>query len=205
MRDPGMMAKTGFIVMALCGMSTVARAADAPTAGDLNTPALPTFALTAPPTDPSPWTGLSIGTEVFGISGGKGLRGGFGGAATAGYERELDNNVVVGIDGSAGYTPSLFKNSPFRGYNFASTDVRVGYDMGRFMPFVTAGVGLARPNGRTFGGFTGAADSTTDLFNATGDLRSFQTVGAGFAYKLTEHTTVELAVQAYHSNGFVVP
>lgn len=183
---------------------TPARASDAVVGHDLSKPALPTFALVAPPPDPSPWTGLSIGTEVFALSGGKGVRGGVGGGGYVGYDREFPNNWVIGVQGSAGYAPSLFSSSPFRGYNYAEASTRIGYDMGRLMPFVTIGGGVARPNGRV-SGYTDPANSMSDLFNSDGDLRGYGTAGAGFAYKLTPNTTVELAVQAYRSNGFVAP
>ena len=193
------------VAFALCGISGTALAAGTPDTGDITQPALPTFALSAPPEQPSPWTGLYVGSEVFGVSGGKGIRGGFGGSGFAGYDREFDNGVVVGVQGNAGYAPGLLKHSAITGFNFASTDVRVGYDMGRLMPFVTAGVGFAKPNVRSLGGYTGAANSANDLFNSRGDLRSFATVGAGFAYKVTDKLTVELAVQAFHGNGIVAP
>jgi hypothetical protein len=173
-------------------------------ATDLSQPTLPTFATMTPPAEPSPWTGLYVGTEVFGISGGKGVRGGFGGGAYAGYDHEFDNNWVVGVQGGVGYSPSVF-NWAARGFNYAEVEARVGYDMGRLMPFVTVGGVAARPNGRTLGGVGDSSAAFNDLFNSNGDLRGFATVGAGFAYKLTPNTTVELAVQTYHGNGFVAP
>lgn len=185
-------------IAALAATGTVARATD------LSQPTLPTFAATVPPSDPSPWTGLYLGTEVFAISGGKGVRGGFGGGGYAGYQHEFDNNWVVGIQGGVGYSPSVF-NWAYRGFNYADVEARVGYDMGRLMPFVTVGGVVARPNGRALGGYGGVGDAANDLFNSNGDLRGFATVGAGFAYKLTPNTTVELAVQTYHGNGFVGP
>lgn len=171
-------------------------------ATDLNQPALPTFASTAPPGEPSPWAGLYVGTEVFAVSGGKGVRGGFGGGGFAGYRHEFDNNWVVGLEGGVGYSPSVFAWSA-RGFDYADVQAKVGYDMGRLMPFVTVGGVVARPSGRTLGGYGGANDAVNDLFNATGDLRGFATVGAGFAYQLTPNTTVELAVQTYRGNGIV--
>lgn len=187
-----------------CGIGTQAHAAASPAAANLDQPSLPTFALTAPPTDPSPWAGLYLGTEVFGISGGKGVKGGFGGGGYAGYNRELDNGIVVGVQGSVGYIPGLYKHAAVTGWSYGATDVTVGYDMGRLMPFVTAGVGLARPHFRS-SGYGGVNNAANDLFNSTGDLRAFETVGAGFAYKVTERLTVELAVQAFHGNGFAGP
>lgn len=173
-------------------------------ATDLGQPALPTFATVAPPSEPSPWTGLYVGTEVFGFSGGKGVRGGFGGGGYAGYDREFDNNWVIGVQGGAGYSPAVFNRS-FRGFNYADVEARVGYDMGRLMPFVTVGGVAVRPSGRTLGGLGDTNGALNDLFNSSGDLRGFATVGAGFAYRLTPNTTVELAVQTYRGNGFVAP
>jgi hypothetical protein len=173
-------------------------------AADLNQPALPTFALNAPPSEPSPWTGLYVGTEVFGVTGSKGVRGGFGGGAYVGYDREFDNNWVVGVQAGAGYSPSVFSWA-YRGFNYADVQARIGYDMGRLMPFVTVGGVVARPNGRTLGGLGGTNAALNDLFSASGDLRGFGTIGAGFAYQLTPNTTVELAVQAYRGNGVIIP
>ena len=186
----------------VCGAG-LAHAGDAVAATTLDQPALPTFAFAAPPPEQSPWTGLYVGTQVFAVSGGKGVRGGVGGGGYAGYNRELANNWVIGVEAGAGYTPSFLKASPFRGYNYAEATARIGYDMGRLMPFVTIGGGVLRPNGRSLGGFTDTTNSMNDLFNSTGDLRGYGTAGAGFAYKLTPNTTVELEVQAYRGNGFV--
>lgn len=198
-------AACGILLAILAVGLTPARASDAVADVDLSKPTLPFFAFVQPPPDPSPWTGLSIGTEVFAVSGGKGVRGGVGGGGYVGYDREFANNWVIGVEGSAGYAPSFFSSSPFRGYNYAEASTRVGYDMGRLMPFVTIGGGIARPNGRTTTGYTDPANSMSDFFNSDGDLRGYGTAGAGFAYKLTPNTTVELAVQAYRSNGFVAP
>ena len=202
------MKRTQSYTLLLAGLglwAASAQAASLPVATDLTSPTLPTFAQTTTPADPSPWTGLYVGSEVFAIGGSKGVRGGFGGAGYAGYDRELDNGVVVGLRGSAGYAPGFWSHSPVTGYNFVTTDVRIGYDMGQFMPFVIAGVGFAKPNVRSLGGYNGAVGSANDLFNSLGDLRSFQTVGAGFAYKFNEKVSVEVAVQAYRGSGFVGP
>ncbi len=77
----------------------------------------------------------------------KGSKPGFGGAAFAGYNRELDNNLVIGDPGQRNRLRALpFREGPARGFNFAETSVKVGYDMGRFMPYVTVGVAFAKPN-----------------------------------------------------------
>lgn len=197
-----MVAKAVLLASALCLMTASAQAADAPLpvpAKALPVPAAPIPTLPIFAQNPSPeasrWSGLYVGTEIFGV-GGKGLKGGFGGGAYAGYSREFANNWVVGVKGSTGYTPSLLKFSPASGYDFASANLKAGYDMGRFMPFVTAGVGFAKPNLRSFG-FTGAAGAANDLFNDTGNLQTVGTIGAGVDYKITNDVSVELAVSAY--------
>ncbi len=86
---------------------------------------------------PSRWSGFYVGSEVFAVSGSGGLKGGVGGAAEAGYNHAFSNNVVLGVNTAVGYAPSLFRRSRYSGFDFATADVRVGYDMGRLMPYVT--------------------------------------------------------------------
>ncbi len=100
---------------------------------------------TVPP--PSPWAGLTMGTEMFGSTGlGHGSRGGFGGDTFIGYNKEFDNNLVLGVQGSIGRLPGLSKYGP-NGYDFGMADVKLGYDMGRFMPYVSFGLGQAGATG----------------------------------------------------------
>ena len=148
-------------VLAFAALGALAASAHA---DEVAAPTLPSLALdpqfNAQPSapDPSLWSGLTVGSEIPVISG-KGIRGGVGGGGFADYSHEFANNVVVGIQASAGYSPNLFRYSPVAGYDFASTNVEVGYDMGRLMPYLTAGVTLAKPNilGQT--GFTTTSDS----------------------------------------------
>ena len=75
-----------------------ARAAEAPQ------PTLPSLASNPPP---SPWSGLVRGTEVFGEVARKGAKGMVGGGAYVGYDREFDNNLMVGIQASTGLVHGL--------------------------------------------------------------------------------------------------
>jgi len=94
----------------------------------------------ASPATPSAWSGFYVGSEVFAISGsGRGMKGGVGGAADFGYNHEFNNNIVLGVEEKVGYAPSLFRNSHYSGFDFSITNVKVGYDMGQFMPYVTMG------------------------------------------------------------------
>jgi opacity protein-like surface antigen len=166
------------------------------------TPTLPSLALD--PEAPSPWSGLYVGSEVVAAFA-KGSKPGFGGAAYAGYNRELANNLVLGVQASAGYAPYLFASGPARGFNFAETSVRVGYDMGRFMPYVTAGVAFAKPNDFGPPAFTGAADSMNSLFSSGGDLRAFGAVGAGFDYAINNNLSFGMEVRAAAGHAPIAP
>jgi outer membrane immunogenic protein len=178
-------------------------------------PNLPSLALNPQPvnaaTNPppvSPWSGLYVGSEIF-ASAFKGAKGGIGGAALIGYNHEFSNNLVLGVEAAAGYSPNPFPRGgvigfPYQsvlGYDFAATNLKLGYDMGRFMPFVTAGVTLATPNSFS-SSFLTATDSVNNLFVSPSNARTFGTVGAGFDYALTNNLTIGVAVSASKGRGF---
>jgi outer membrane immunogenic protein len=174
---------------------------------------LPYFAGGAPPspiarnqaeaeaaTQQNPWTGLVMGTQVFAVSGiGRGTHGGFGGGGYLGYNKEFDNQIVVGVQASGGYLPGLYNHGP-RGYNYGMANVSVGYDMGRFMPYVTFGVGMANAtNGLNRA--PGGLDSLDNLFNRGSQSTTLTTVGAGFNYAVTDHLAVGFQVNAVQAHG----
>ena len=214
-----MLARLVLAFLALCAVAAVARADDsiAPTpssATQSSTQMLPSLALdpqggpqAAPqsgnPQQRSLWSGLYVGTDVFATAG-KGVRGGVGGDGYAGYNHEFSNNVVVGVQAGAGYAPSLSKFGP-RGFDYTSTNVQIGYDMGRLMPFVTLGVDLAKPAGLSNRGFTSASDSVNDLFDSSGKLNSLTTIGAGFNYAITNNVTMGVEVNVVQNHGFWGP
>jgi outer membrane immunogenic protein len=176
--------------------SVALASATAALADDVSPTPPPTFTLPqpAPPQEPSIWNGLYVGSEMFVVSG-KGVKGGAGGAGLIGYDHAFANNLVLGIQASAGYSPALFQQGVVRGFDYASANVKFGYDMGRIMPFVTAGVALARPDviGR---GFTTPTDSINGLFDASTNVRAIGTVGAGVDYAVTDKLTVGVSVSA---------
>ena len=152
------------------------------------------------PDGTSPWEGLSMGTEVFAGSGlGRGGHGGFGGDLHLGYLKEFDNNLVVGVGVSSGYTPSFSNYGP-RGYNFGMADVKVGYDMGKFMPYVTVGVGKASAALNGQGGFQGL-DSANNLFGPHGASTTLTRVGAGFEYEVNEHLRIGAEISTVQARG----
>jgi outer membrane immunogenic protein len=174
-------------------------------AEELAASSLPLFAQTLQPKpqERSVWSGLYVGSEVFAISG-KGVKGGFGGAGFIGYDHVFANDVVVGVRVDAGYSPSLARWGAARGFDFASTNVSVGYEMGRFKPFVTAGVALVKPDviGR---GFTTPSDAFNDLFDSTAGVKAHGTVGAGLDYAVTDKLSVGVTVSAGAGRGPAAP
>lgn len=157
-------------------------------------PVLPSWDQPAPSNN---WSGLTVGTEVFGAAGGG--RGGFGGDAFVGYYKEFDNRIVVGAQGSAGYLPGLYKYGP-RGYDFGMAEVKVGYDMGRLLPYVTFGAGLARPTS-TFNGGPAGFGALNDMFVGSQPSTTLTKVGAGVEYAVTDHLTVGVEVNAVQQRG----
>jgi hypothetical protein len=193
--------KAVFAYLLFCGVALSARADDV-------TPNLPTFALNPPPTSASPWSGFYVGSEIFGISGsGRGMKGGVGGSTDFGYNHEFSNNVIVGVEGSVGYMPSLFRYSRYSGFDVAATNVKIGYDMGQLMPYMTMGGILAKPHTTGLGtGYTGASDAVNGLFSGSSDLKGAGSVGVGFDYALTNNLKMGFSATVTHSGpGFYGP
>ena len=176
----------------------VVAAADAPAPVPASAPLplmatapLPSMALD-PQVPESLYHGLYVGTEVFGVAG-HGIKGGVGGDVFAGYDRVLDNGVLVGLQGTTGYAPSILGRPGLKGFDFGEASTQIGYAMGRFTPFVTAGLVVARPV--TGGGLaSNNTDSFNDLMNGSGDLIAAPRIGAGVAYALTSNTSVSFGV-----------
>ncbi|HUO55520.1 MAG TPA: outer membrane beta-barrel protein [Rhodoblastus sp.] len=194
--------------LVLLAIATPARAADLPffAGGDgrwtFDSP--PPLAFKEAPAQASPWSGLTFGTEVFGAAGaGRGGRGGFGGDAFVGYYKEFDNRIVIGAQGSAGYMPGLYNYGP-RSYSYGLAQVRVGYDMGRLLPYVTFGAGLARPSGWLNGAAVGL-DSLNDMFVGSGPSTTITTVGAGVEYAVTNNLTIGVEVDAVQQRSAFGP
>jgi outer membrane immunogenic protein len=167
---------------------------------------LPTFARDpAAATDAaSPWAGLYAGTEIFASTGGRGSRGHVGGGGFIGYNKEFDSKLVLGVEAGAGFSPAPFQRGSWGGYDYAKTSVKVGYDMGRWMPFVAAGAGVAKSNAYS-GAFSSTGESVNDLFGPGGKARTFTSLGAGVDYKLTDKVTVGVSVSATQGRGLAPP
>jgi opacity protein-like surface antigen len=196
------MARVSIFSGALLVVSALAaRAADAP--APVPSP-LPTFALAPAPTSTrqSPWTGFYVGSEVFAVSR-KGAKGLVGGGVYAGYNHEFANRVVLGVQAGTGFAPYSFSRSPLKGFDYATANVKVGYDMGRWMPYVTTGVVLTKPVGTPGPGYVSAADSASDLFNSSHDVKAAATVGAGVDYAVTSNLRVGVSASVGNTRGLL--
>lgn len=178
---------------ALAGAAAPAAAADLPT--------LPSLAAD-PETQAPNWQGLYVGTELA-VASFKGVKGAaVGGGVFAGYDHRFDDNVVLGVRFSTGYSPWLFPGGPYRGFDFAETSVKLGYAMGPMTPYVVTGVALARPT--NFGvGPPNANDSLNGVFAGPGALQAVGTAGVGFDYAVTDKIHVGLEAAVNNGGPFV--
>jgi opacity protein-like surface antigen len=85
------------------------------------------------------------------------------------------------------------------------TNVSIGYEMGRFLPYVTAGVGLAKANNGPRGGLPNASDSLNNLFTGSSGPKVLTTIGAGVNYAVTDQLTLGVAVSTVQSHGILGP
>lgn len=151
---------------------------------------LPTLALD-PTTPPSIWNGLTLGTEMFVVAG-KHVKGRVGGAVTVGYRTRLNDNIKLAIDVGTGHTPFVWPRGLSQGADFAFARVKVGYEMGKLTPYLSAGGALAKlDNG--FAAQAGA-DSFNALFANGGGLKSYGMVGAGVDYQVTNNLSLSVGV-----------
>jgi opacity protein-like surface antigen len=142
------------------------------------------------------WKGFSYGVEGY-VVGGKGIRGGLGGAANVAWTKALDNNLVVSLKTSAGYMPGVAKASPwgrqgFQGANFAQVEAVVGYEIGRIKPWASiggGGLGLTKT-----GGFSGGLNAVNDMFGEKSKKLGFVSYGAGVDYAVNNNLTIGVAM-----------
>jgi opacity protein-like surface antigen len=157
-------------------------------------PALPSTA-DSQPTEPD-WKGFYVGSGVS-LSSIRGAKGQVGGDIFAGYDHVYSNGVVLGLQFDTGYDPWVLSKN-MKGFDFATTSVKLGYEMGRFTPYVTTGVGLAKAT--NFGaGLPNANNSVNGLFSGPGAVQAVGQVGVGLDYAVTNN--LHVGVEAFVVNG----
>lgn len=184
------------------------------------------FPIKAPPKAIYDWTGFYVGGHVgYGEAGfgagsnplqdqgaflphsATGLIGGF----QLGYNRQLANRVVLGIEADSTFTsptdgPALARSlAPFHTtIDYVGTvRGRIGYAFDRFMPFVTGGIAWGHTHINVNDG-----DGVTSLF-PVGHYQAGWTAGLGLEYAVSgnwtakaEYDYVDLSRKAYDLTGF---
>jgi high affinity Mn2+ porin len=207
--------KLAFAVVGLgmLGLGNSAVAADLP----LKAPALKTV---------YDWTGFYIGGHV-GYGGGSlgpgtnplpeegqlfppsitGLTGGY----QAGYNKQLANHVVLGVEADASFGSPLdavrLAPSPFNTtLDYVSTvRGRAGYAFGRWMPYLTGGFAWGHSH-------VNLNDGAGSVFAAPGQIQTGWTAGAGVEFAVSgnwsaklEYDYIDLGRQTYDLTGFGLP
>ncbi len=185
-----------FLAALLFAAAAPAAAADLPT--------LPTLAVDPQMSAPQDyWKGFYIGTGIS-ASFAKGAKGQAGGDVFAGYDRRFDNGLVLGVQFDTGYNPWVFPGGHYHGFDFAQTSVSVGYEMGRFTPYVMAGVALAK--GTNFESSLPDANATINgLFSGPGAVQAVGVGGVGVDYAVTNNLHVGVAAYLGNGGGGVFP
>jgi outer membrane immunogenic protein len=142
------------------------------------------------------WKGFYVGSGVS-ASFAKGAKSAWGGEAFVGYDRAFNSGLTLGIRVDAGYEPWASPAGRLKGFDFAETDVKLGYQMGKITPWVVGGVALAKPTSRN--GFTDAGTSANALFSGPGAVQAVGVAGVGVDYQITGN--VRLGVGAYVTGG----
>ncbi len=192
------------VVLLVAGATLPARAGDVPYAPP---PVLPSPE--AAPPDANPWSGLTIGSEVFGISG-KGLKSHVGGGGFAEWNRYYPDGSFVAFSGGAGFSPAFFPTGwatgpgGATGYDFTTLSVRAGQDFGRLKTFVFGGLELAKPSAGPAGA-PSAMGSIDNVFSARSRLRARNEIGAGFEYQVTDQLMIGGTVSASQGRGPFLP
>ena len=152
----------------------------------------------------SPWSAFS--NDGFSFS--RTAPAGFAGGKSVSFSQTFGKNLVLGVTATSGYSQSLFSGGTALGYDFSSTSVRVGYNMGRLTPFVTANSAFALPNLPGAGNFSFPGNSQTNaIASGAPGGKSFTSVGAGFDYAITNNLSFGIAVSAgsVQNPGFRAP
>lgn len=170
----------------------------------LATASLPTFALNPAAFSSSQaiWQRLGDGVEFYSFST-AGSPSWAGAGAFAGYRQQLGGNFALELRTSSGFEPSFFHRNSFSGVEYASTQFRLSYDMGRLRPYVGVSASLANPIGAP--GFVIPGSTVNPLPSALFPTQSFTSVSAGFNYSVTNNVSVGVGVSVGTGNRMLSP
>jgi len=159
-----------------------------------------------PGTSPFPLQGVVFPHSATGLIGGFQM----------GYNRELANDLVLGIEADASFTsptdqPALARApAPFNTtLDYVGTlRGRIGYAFGRWMPFITGGFAW----GHTHININDDPASGGGIISSVGHYQPGWTAGLGLEFAVSgnwtaklEYDYVDLSRQAYDLSGFALP
>ena len=177
----------GLLLGGLLSASSFAAAADLPSAAPADTSP---YTISQQAATVDPWHGFYVGSGVTG-SFAKGAKGAFGADGYAGYDHRFDNGLVLGAQFNAGYMPWASSNPQYKGFDYAGAEVKLGYEMGRFTPYVMTGVALAK--GSNWAGAPAPGDALNGLFAGPGAFQATGYAGVGVQYQVTDKLSVGVA------------
>ena len=112
----------------------------------------------------------------------------FPGFTTSGSSLRISNNLTLGVSTTAGSTPFSFGTGAMRGFDLSSTSVKLGYDIGRLTPFISASISSMQQ--RAVPGLPTGFNTTGDLLAGRSDPKTSASVGAGFNYAISDSLQV---------------
>jgi outer membrane immunogenic protein len=162
-------------------------------AADLPSRSAPAPAFTAVPV--FSWTGFYVGAHAgygFGETKSTGAGGfndpdGFIGGGQIGYNYQLPNRLVLGLEADLSWT-DLNSSGPGVGFGASKADLnylgtvraRIGYGADRFLPYITGGLAY------------GSTDVSIPGVGTNDDVRFGWTIGAGVEYAFTNNWTARV-------------
>lgn len=172
-------------VMAVLAAPASAFAADAVFQHDIAP-----VAHTVPAADAFDWSGAYVGATAGVIVNKKGLpsvkdvkKGSFIGGVHAGYNQQLENNWVLGVETDLNISKAK-KNAVISPKYYGTARVRAGYAIGRILPYVDGGIAVGK---LAVSAPAGAKDVKHTHVGYT--------VGGGVEYALTDNVTTRVS---YH-------
>lgn len=157
----------------------------------------PAFAGSSQPFGKDYWKGRYFGPSTFYSSTFGMVPGGVIPFATntsvSSFGKTFDDKSFVATRSASGFLPLLASPGLTRGYHFSSAQVKAGYNLGRFRPYVAASFSSLRR--RNIGG--GAVSLPGTFYNPAfsgADTKSIANVGAGVDFAITNNFSVGIGV-----------
>ena len=118
----------------------------------------------------------------------------------SGYRQKLGNNFYLDMRTGSGFEPSFFQRNSFAGTEFATSQFRLGYSMGRLQPFIGVSASVANPIAAA-----GAPGGLNLLPQQQFQTRSFTSVTAGFNYAVTDKLSFGVGVSVGAGDRMLSP